>query len=149
MTAAEIVDKINAFFADNNTQEITEAKLREVCKDIVDFAASDRRPYKIYNAILNQDGASDDPTAFVLENTFAEEISWSITGANAFSGLLGGALEFPEKTIVLFSYGIDPPNPYPLTYSRASAAGGAISLTRTSSITAIKNIQIQIISYYD
>ena len=58
--------------------------------------ASEKIPYKVYTALLNQTG-TDAPVATVLENTLGLNIVWSRTGAGQYSGSTPGLFVDPKK----------------------------------------------------
>lgn len=62
------------------------------------FERVDERPYKVYTALLTQEG-ENDPVATVLENTIGD-IVWARTEVGGYTGTLAGA--FPSgKTIAI------------------------------------------------
>ena len=58
--------------------------------------ASEKIPYKVYTALLNQTG-TDAPVATVLENTIGA-ITWERLGVGNYKGVLRGEL-VPGKTV--------------------------------------------------
>lgn len=62
------------------------------------FETVDERPYKIYTALLNQEGETD-PVATVLENTIGN-IVWTRIEVGVYRGTLTGAFS-SGKTIAI------------------------------------------------
>jgi hypothetical protein len=64
--------------------------------------AKDSRPYKIYTAILFQNG-TNSPTAIVLENTYGVNFNWSRTGIGNYKVSNSEGVFVNEKTISFFN----------------------------------------------
>lgn len=64
-----LINKISSLLADNNTREITEAKLREILKDVVDSCA---------NLQLNESGNSFSPQTYSFVNQNSINISHNL-----------------------------------------------------------------------
>lgn len=67
-----------------------------------EFIIYDSRPYKVYTALLTQNG-TDAPVATVLENTLGGDIVWSYDDAGSYEGTLNGAFT-SNKTFLYIQY---------------------------------------------
>lgn len=52
--------------------------------DLLIQSLSPTAPYKVYSALLFQDGTTDDPTTTVLENTLGVDITWTRTALGVY-----------------------------------------------------------------
>jgi hypothetical protein len=59
-------------------------------------------PYKVYTALLSQDG-TNDPVAIVMQNTLGADVTWTRTSAGVYLGECIGKLTAGQT--VIFSQG--------------------------------------------
>lgn len=64
----------------------------------IENSIKDRRPYKIYTALLSQI-EENDPTAIVLENTLGGEVVWTRMYGGTYKGTLQGAFTVDRTTV--------------------------------------------------
>lgn len=71
---------------------------------------SDKRPYKVYTALLTQSG-TDAPVATVLENTLGGTLVWTRDTTGQYTGTLNGAFT-ENKTFITtqFNATLTPPS---------------------------------------
>jgi hypothetical protein len=87
-------------------QSVTRNNVGNSIKNVIDYVDQEKRPYKIYTAVLNQVGTAA-PTVLVLENTIGP-IIWSYLGVGNYLATLSGDNVFtvnktftsPDRTII-------------------------------------------------
>lgn len=106
-TSTEIKNNTNSLIRVKTVaSSITKVNVANQLDAIVDYVDQEKRPYKVYTALMTHGAGNGNPVPIVLENTIGN-ITWSYEEPNNYGASSSGLFTL-NKTVVFVSSPVNP-----------------------------------------